>query len=300
MVNMVTWLHFNGKILPSPADEVKQKQRLMWKAASQGWRKWERLIIPSLQSVSDLLIEKAGIREGYSVLDVASGTGEPALTIARTVGPRGKVVGVDLSPEMLEVARERMTAQAIENVTFQVNDDDNLPLFRDNSFDAAVCRFGLMFMPDPAAILRSMRRTLKPGGKASVSVWGPPEKAQFFTTIMNVVSKHVPETKPIPSGIIGSPFAIPSSALLGDIFRKAGFSDFNSEIIEVAAAQTDSAEEYWEWMSQSAGPIVSALSKLSREQKEAIRGDVLEKVHGMFPAGPVRLTGEVIIGTGTK
>ena len=286
--------------MSSLADEAKQHQRLVWQAASRGWRKWDRLIIPSLQPISDLLIRNAGIIDGYSVLDIATGTGEPALTIAKTVGVRGRVVGVDLSPDMLEVARERMTSQALKNVTFQVNEDDHLPAFRDDSFDAAVCRFGLMFMPNPVAVLRGIRRILKAGRKASASVWGPPERAQFFMTIMTVVSKHVPESKPIPSGIVGSPFAIPSSAMLEDIFTKAGFSDYSSEITEVAAVQTDSAEEYWEWMSESAGPIVSLLSKLSEKKRETIRKDVIETVRDMFPEGPVRLTGEVIVGTGTK
>jgi ubiquinone/menaquinone biosynthesis C-methylase UbiE len=247
-----------------------------------------------------LLIRNAGIKEGYSVLDMATGTGEPALTIAKTVGVRGRVVGVDLSPDMLEVARERMASQALKNVTFQVNEDDKLPAFGDDSFDAAVCRFGLMFMPNPVAVLRSIRRILKPGRKASASVWGPPERAEFFMTIMNVVSKHVPDAKPIASGIVGTPFAIPSSAMLEDIFTKAGFSDYSSEIVEFAAVQTDSAEEYWEWMRESAGPIVSILSKLSDKKRETIRKNVLETVNSMFPAGPVRLFGEVIVGTGTK
>src|SRR5713226_2419990 len=164
----------------------------------------------SLQPVSDLLIKNAGIISGYSVLDMATGTGEPALTIAKIVGRRGRVVGADLSPDMLEVARERMASQALENVTFQVNEDDDLPAFQDNSFDAAVCRFGLMFMPNPVAVLRAIRRILKPGRKVSVSVWGPPERAQFFTTIMKVVSKHFPDAKPLPPGTPGGPFAIPS------------------------------------------------------------------------------------------
>jgi len=118
--------------------------------------------------------------DGYSGLDMATGTGEPALTIAKIVGAGGRVVGVDLSPDMLEVARERIASQEIENVTFQLNDDDNLPAFPDDSFDAAVCRFGLIFMPNPVAVLRGIRRILKPGRKASASVWGPPERAEFF------------------------------------------------------------------------------------------------------------------------
>ncbi len=253
-----------------------------------------------LQPVSDLLIKNAGIIEGYSVLDMATGTGEPALTIAKIVGRRGRVVGVDLSPDMLQVARERMVSQALENVTFQVNEDDDLPTFQDNSFDAVVCRFGLMFMPSPVAVLRAIRRTLKPGRKVSVSVWGSPERAHFFTTIMKVVSKYFPDLKLPPPGTPGGPFAIPSPRMLGDIFTKAGFSGFDSETAEVAVVQTDSPEEYWQATTEMSGQAVFLLSKIPSEKREAIRKDVIETLRGQFPAGPIRLTGEVIVGTGTK
>src|SRR2546422_1537924 len=281
-------------------DEIKQRQRLEWQAAAPGWKKWERMIIQSLQPVADMLIKNAGITSGNTVLDMATGTGEPALTIAKIVGPGGRVVGVDLSPDMLDVAKERMVSQGLNNVTFQVNEHDDLPAFPDNSFDAAVCRFGLMFMPDPVRVLRSIRRVLKPGRKVSVAVWGPPERAPFFTTPMKAVSKHVPEMKPLAPGTPGGPFAIPSQEMLGSIFKKAGFSNFQSQTTDVTVVQAESPEEYWEAITEVAGPIVFLLSKMTVEKKNAIREDVIETVRGLFPAGPVRLGGEAIVGSGTK
>ncbi len=281
-------------------DELKQRQRLEWQAAAPGWRKWDRLIMRGLQPVSDLLIRNAGIIDGYSVLDMATGTGEPALTIAKIVGRRGRVVGADLSPDMLQVARERMISQTLENVTFQVAEDEDLPTFQDNSFDAAVCRFGLMFMPNPVAVLRAIRRTLKPGRKVSVSVWGPPERAPFFTTAMKVVSKHFPDIKPPPPGTPGGPFAIPSPRMLEDIFTKAGFLGFDSETAEVEVVQTDSPEEYWQASTEMSGQAVFLFSKIPSEKRDALRKDVIEILRSQFPTGKIRLTGEVIVGTGAK
>jgi ubiquinone/menaquinone biosynthesis C-methylase UbiE len=281
-------------------DEIKQRQRLEWGAAAPGWKKWEKRFMQNLQPLAEMLIRNAGVKPGMSVLDLATGTGEPALTIAKIVGPSGRVVGVDLSPDMLNVARERMAAQELKNVTFQVNEHDDIPALQDNSFDAAVSRFGLMFMPDPVRILKAVHRVLKPGGKLSVAVWGPPDKAPFFTVPMKIIAKHVPEIKTVPPGTPGSPFGIPSQEMLGGIFTKAGFSNFNSQTTEVPTFQGATAREYWEATAEVAGPLVSLLSKMPPDKKKTIGDEVIETVNGMFPSGMVRLGGEAIVGTGTK
>ncbi len=281
-------------------DEIKQRQRTEWNAAAPGWRKWGSRFLPNLQPLADMLIRNAGIKPGDAVLDMATGTGEPALTIAKVVGPKGRVVGLDLSPAMLAVAMERAVAKGLTNVAFHANEHDNLPALQDNSFDAAVCRLGLMFMPDPVRMLESIRRVLKPKGKVSVAVWGPPEKAPFFTTSMKVLAKYVPDIKPVPPGTPGSPFGIPSQEMLGNIFGKAGFSNFNSQTTQVMVIQDASPEEYWETMTESAGPLVALMAKMPVEKRNMIRDDVVQTLRNMFPTGSVRLGGEAIVGTGTK
>jgi SAM-dependent methyltransferase len=246
------------------------------------------------------MVRNAGIKPGYSVLDLACGTGEPALTIAKIVGPSGKVVGLDIAPGMIAVAKERMAAQRLKNVTFQLNEHDDLPALQDNSFDAATCRLGLMFMPDPVRMLKSIRRVLKPGGKASAVVWGPPEKAPFFTVLMKAVAKQLPDLKPVPPGTPGGPFGIPSQEMLGGIFTKAGFSNFNSQTANVTVWATNSPEEYYEAATETAGPIVQLLSTMAPDKKKAVREELIQTLRGMFPSGPVSLGGEVIVGTGTK
>ncbi len=281
-------------------DEIKQRQRMQWDASAPGWKKWEKRFIHNLQPLTDMLVRNTGIKPGYAVLDLACGTGEPALSIAKIVGPSGRVVGVDLAPQMLTVARERMAAQGLKNVTFQVNEHDDLPAIRDESFDAAVCRMGLMFMPDPVRMLKAIRRVLKPGGKASVVVWGPPEKAPFFTIPMKAISKHLPDLKPVPPGTPGGPFGIPSKEMLGGIFTKAGFSEYNSQTADVMVFDANSPEEYWEAATETAGPIVLLLSNMSPEKKKMVREELITTLREKFPSGPVRLGGEAIVGTGTK
>jgi SAM-dependent methyltransferase len=281
-------------------DEIKKRQRTQWDASAPGWKKWERKFIHNLQPLTDMLVRNAGIKPGYSVLDLACGTGEPALSIAKIVGPSGRVVGVDIAPDMITVAKERMAAQGLKNVTFQLNEHDDLPALHDSSFDAATCRLGLMFMPDPVRMLKAIRRTLKPGGKASVVVWGPPERAPFFSVPMKAVAKQLPDLKPVPPGTPGGPFGIPNQEMLGGIFTKAGFSNFNAQTTNVTVWETNSPEEYYEASTETAGPIVLLLSTLAPEKKKAVREELIQTLRDMFPSGPVRLGGEAIIGTATK
>jgi SAM-dependent methyltransferase len=224
-----------------------------------------------------------------------------ALTIAKIVGPAGKVVGVDLSPEMLQIAKQRAASQGLTNVVFQVVEDESLSMFQDNTFDSVVCRNGLMLMPDPVKALKAFLRVLRPGGKASVTVWGSPDKAPVMSIVMNTVSKHVPEMKPPPPGTPGGPFSIPNVDMLRGYFSKAGFSDFGATTTEATGAQTDTVEQFWQGMTEVVGFLVILLSKLPEEKKQDIKNDVIKSLRNMFPSGgPLKFTGELILGTGTK
>lgn len=286
-------------------DEMRHHVRMEWNAAAPGWKKYGKDMLRWMAPISDQLISSTGITSGQTVLDVATGTGQPALTIARMVGPNGRVVGVDLSAEMLEVAKEEAAHQGLTNVVvFQVVKDESLSMFDDNTFDSVVCRNGLMFMPDPVKALHAFLRVLKPGGKASVTVWGSPDKSPVMGVVMKTISKHVPDMKKLPTaapGTPGGPFSIPSVDMLRDYFMKAGFSDFNAEKMEVTVAQTDTAEEFWQGMTEVTGFLVLLLSKLPEEKKMAIKNDIIESLRKIFPSGgPVKFTGELILGTAIK
>jgi ubiquinone/menaquinone biosynthesis C-methylase UbiE len=284
-------------------DEMRYHALMEWNAAAPGWKKYGKDILKWLGPVSDQLIRSTGITSGHTVLDVATGAGQPALTIAKVVGPNGRVVGVDLSSEMLEVAKEEAAYQGLTNVVvFQVVKDESLSMFHDNTFDSVVCRNGLMFMPDPVNALKAFLRVLKPKGKASVTVWGSPDKAPVMEVVMKTISKHVPDMKQPPApGTPGGPFSIPTVDILRDYFLKAGFSDFNAEKNEVTVAQTDTAEELWQGMTEVSGFLVILLSKLPDEKKLAIKNDAIESLRKIFPSGgPVMFRGELILGTGTK
>src|SRR5271167_5033517 len=155
--------------------KVKAEQKLAWDDSAEGWKRWWPTFERAAQIVNDRLVELAGARAGDRVLDIATGSGEPALTAARAVGQSGRIVAVDMSPGMLAIARDRIDAAGLHNVELVESDAESLSL-EEHSFDAAVCRWGLMFMPDLEGVLRGMLRALKPGSRFATAVWSGADK----------------------------------------------------------------------------------------------------------------------------
>src|SRR6202162_194977 len=146
--------------MPS-ADEIRDVQRATWAGLSAGWEKWDAVIMEQLGPVGAAMIERLDIAEAHQHLDIAAGTGEPGLSIAKLL-PKGRVVLTDLAAEMLEVAERRAEAQGITNIETKVCSADDLP-FDDATFDSVSVRFGYMFFPDGARATSELARVLKPG-----------------------------------------------------------------------------------------------------------------------------------------
>jgi ubiquinone/menaquinone biosynthesis C-methylase UbiE len=134
-------------------------------------------------------IELLSLPIGSRVLDVCCGTGPSALPAAETVGPTGKVVGVDLARELLELARRKAVQQGLGNIQFEVGDLLSLR-FAAESFDAVVCVFGIFFVPDMGIAVNELWRRVRPGGRLAVTTWGPnffePGNNAFWRSIMDV------------------------------------------------------------------------------------------------------------------
>src|SRR5579863_9822332 len=124
--------------------------------------RWKTKSAAMGQPVTDAIVEYAQPASGMKVLDLASGTGEPAISLASRVGADGHVTALDLSAELLEIAAQRARDRGFTNFTTQQADAQSLP-FPDSSFDLATSRFGVMFFPDPVLALRNLHRVLRPG-----------------------------------------------------------------------------------------------------------------------------------------
>jgi SAM-dependent methyltransferase len=153
-------------------DEIRDVQRVTWAGLSAGWEKWDSVIMDQLGPVGAAMIGRLGIAGDQQHLDIAAGTGEPGLTVAR-LAPGGHVVLTDLAAEMLDIATRRADAQGITNFETTVCSADDLP-FGDAAFDSISVRFGYMFFPDLAKATAEFARVLKPGGRLCSSVWAGP------------------------------------------------------------------------------------------------------------------------------
>lgn len=216
---------------------VKAQQRASWDAVGAGWERWQGQFERGAATVTARLLDLAGVRPGIRVLDVATGHGEPALSAAWIVGPTGRVVGLDISPAMLEIARRR--AAGFDNVEFVEGDVENVDQPA-GSFDVVLSRFGLMFAVDHVAAFRALADVLVPGGVLAAATWGPPAMHLMST---GPVALGESLDMPAPAPGTPGPFSMSDRDQLIEELSAAGFVDV-SVVEHVAQFRFDSVEEY--------------------------------------------------------
>jgi ubiquinone/menaquinone biosynthesis C-methylase UbiE len=268
------------------SDNYKAGQRQQWDNVAAGWRKWWETLERISQRVTDRLIHLADIQAGQRVLDFATGIGEPALTIAQRVGEGGMVVATDQSSQMLSIARSRASTLGLDNVVFQELDAEEMD-FPDDHFDAIVCRWGLMFLPNLEIVLRSIHRMLVPDGKFATAVWDVPEKIPFFTLAVQTLQQMFQVPPPPPGTPTMSGLA---EGVIEDKMARVGFTDIRTEEVTLDF-EFSSAGEYVQLMKDVAAPMRAMLAERSPEQ-QAEFWQTLEQTAAQkysTPSGGVRL-----------
>jgi len=280
-------------MIPRPFDptQYKSAQRHDWSNAAAGWKQWWETIERGAQVVSDRLVELAEIQPGQRVLDVATGIGEPAVTAARRVGPRGRVVATDQAPQMLAIARERAATLGLTHMEFREVDAEALD-FPGQTFDAVLSRWGLMFLPNLPGALALMHRILAPGGRLAAAVWGPAPKVPLISVAMGTVREQV-QAPPPPPGMPG-PFSLADVTILEQALGETGFSEVRSERFSVTF-EWPSPEDYTRFHQAIAAPIIAIVAAQPVERRAAIWQAVTEaaRTHA-GPVGAVRMTNEVL------
>lgn len=276
----------------------KEAQRSDWQLAALGWRQWYDVLEAEAggQVVSRKLVELADLEPGKTVLDVATGYGEPALTAARAVMPGGHVMATDIAPNLLAFGRERAARAGLDNVEFRESDAETLD-FPHETFDAVLSRQGLQFLPDVAGTLKRLNAALRSGGRLAAAVWGPPDTVQYALPIPIILRElNLP---PPPSGRPG-PFALGNAQMLAQLVADAGFRDIETGTVTVIY-ETASAEDFTRWIRDVAPPI----AKLAKGQP----ADVVDRVWRQVTAawtplltaeGGVRTSNQAIWVAATK
>jgi SAM-dependent methyltransferase len=280
--------------MPS-AEEIRDGQRATWAGLAAGWAKWDAIITDQLGPVGTAIIERLEIAEDQQHVDIAAGTGEPGLSIARRC-PQGRVVLTDLAGEMLDVAERRAKAQGISNVASAVCSADELP-FDDATFDSVSVRFGYMFFPDVTRATEEFARVLKPGGRLCSSVWVKPDENPWTAIAMQAIATEAVLPPPDPDA--PSMFRCAAPGRIGALYDAAGLHDVVEWDVDVELV-TDSPAQYWEMISEHVSLAVTALQRVDDEARERIRVTAMEHVRPYARDGTVAVPGIARCIAGTK
>jgi enediyne biosynthesis protein CalE5 len=275
--------------------QFRDGQQKQWNIAAAGWKQWSEKIDRAAGHVSTRLVELAEVRPGSRVLDVAAGYGEPSLSAAKAAGPDGQVIATDISPEMLAYGRERAEVQGVSNIEFVEADASSLD-YPEDSFDAAVSRWGIIFEPDGEGAAARVRGFLKPGSRMAISSWGMPERVPFLSIPMRTAMDRL-GVDPPPPGTPG-PLSRPTPDDIGGLLEGGGFSDVEVEQTEVTM-EFASPEEFTEYTRDIAAPIRAMIEEhpedVQAETWQAITGAAREAAGG---AGPFSLTSVTLLAVG--
>jgi ubiquinone/menaquinone biosynthesis C-methylase UbiE len=281
------------------SEQYKEGQRQGWDSVAGGWQKWWKITENAAEKVSRRLIELAEIKQGSTVLDIATGIGEPAITAAKQVGNSGHVLAIDISSQMLSIAKQRAISLGLEQVIeFKEGDAETIDLSA-STFDAALCRFGLMFLPDLRTGLSNIYRSLVDGGRLAAAVWASPDKVPFIAVALNTVMKET-KSPPPPAGTPG-PFSLSDESMLRNSLIKSGFKDVTIERME-ASLNFDSAEVYTSYVYETAAPIQAMLANQPQERREEILKAITESArkYAENDTRSVRMINEAICVVVTK
>lgn len=260
-------------------DELRRMTYEVAEAIAPGWERRRASIEEVAAPVRKWMIDALAPREGDTILELACGAGDTGFEVAAIVGDSGRLIASDFSPAMLAAARRRGDEVGVRNVDFEVTDAADIGL-DDDSVDGVLCRFGYMLMADPAAALAETRRVLRPGGRLSLAVWGPPERNPFFTIIaMALVQRELmPPPNPDAPGI----FFMASPERTAGLLKDGGFGEIRTEEIGVEFHVTG-VDEYVDFVVDTSGPIAIALREAPAERREELKPQ-LEEAMAPFAA----------------
>jgi len=240
---------------PAPSiQQIKESTRATWMAGDFG------VVAKTLTIAAEAFVDRLPIAPGMRVLDVATGTGNLAIPLAR----KGAIVtGVDIAPNLLAQARERAAAKSL-TVTFDEGDAEQLP-YADAAFDAVVTMFGAMFAPRPEIVASEMARVLKPGGLLAMANWNP---ASFTGQMFRVGNRHAPPPPSVTPPVLWGDEAI--------VRERLGpyFTAIETRLVPVDFDMPTSPAGAVAFFRKYFGPTQVAFSRLDEPGQEAFAAEL--------------------------
>jgi ubiquinone/menaquinone biosynthesis C-methylase UbiE len=256
--------------------------------------KWKAKSAVLGNAVTEALVEYSRPLPGMHIVDLATGTGEPGISLAQRVIPGGTVTAIDQSSELLEIATQRARLKKLSNFTTQQGDAHHLA-FANQRFDLATCRFGVMFFSDPQRALAELRRVLKPGARACFAAWGPIEQPYWQTT-MKIIHQHVGGPM-LPSGG-ADPFRFSAPGSLSEVLSAAGFHEVQESTQNLPWTWPGDAEEVFDYACAVAAPFRPMLERIPPEQWPSIRAEATAAIKRYQVGEQIRFGANVVLASG--
>ena len=280
-------------VLMQPEQEVINR----WTGSAPYWEKHRDVIRQMFAPVTQALVEDAQIGAGHVVLDIATGPGEPALSVAGLVGPKGKVFAIDPIPEMVAAARRAADRLELGNVQLEVAFADKMP-FPADKFDAVISRFGVMFFPSPIDGIREILRVLKPGRKLALGVWHFAENNPFHYSVSQVIDRYVESPPLAPDALDAFRFATPGK--LRAILDEAGVTSVSERLLQFPIQAAISLEDFWTLRIEMSEKLREKMARLSNDQVNEVKRQGLESLGAYCAGGGMSFPAEVLIVSGVK
>jgi SAM-dependent methyltransferase len=272
------------------AAAYKSTTRDQWQDAAGAWHRWDPVFDRWLGPATDLMLDLAGVGTDTRVLDVAAGSGGQSIVAAR----RGaRVLATDLSSNILEEAERAAREAGVSTLHTRVMDGESLEV-EEGSFDGAICRLGLMYMPDKQRALSEVRRALRRGGRYATLVFSEPERNRFFSVPIGIIRRNAGLPAPAP-GLPG-PF---SCAALGELLAGAGFAEVEVHRVD-APLRLASAAECAQLERESFGALHQMLAGLDDAARAATWAEIEEALREFEGADGFEGPCELLVGAGTN
>jgi ubiquinone/menaquinone biosynthesis C-methylase UbiE len=278
------------------SDQARAHVHAMWAAVADGWAEYADETDERGRHITELMLDRVGLAPGARVLELACGAGGTGLAAAERVGTDGHVVLSDVAAEMAAIAGARATQRGLVNVTIKTLDLEAIAE-GDASFDAVLCREGLMFAVDPDRAAGEIHRVLRSGGRLSVAVWGPQHDNPWLDVVLDAVSSVTGMQLP-PPGMPG-PFALQDRARLRGVLDDAGFIDVTIETVPTPL-RSPSFQQWWTRTAAVAGPVAAIIARLDADTSSALDDKLRQAVAPYLTPSGLELPGLTLLASAQR